>query len=133
MQPGQVVLIQPFRCREIKNVPYHAQGEVDALGLDPLLAPCLDKGLQCPDVDRFDRQVADVRVQLFQVQRGIGDAAFMLVLIQVLGCGPPKYALRPYAIDDRLPDFLRFLCEVFFRLCEAVFSSAIANADTSGR
>jgi hypothetical protein len=38
---------------------------------------------------------------------------------------------RPYSVDDRLPDFLRFLGEVFFRLCEAAFSSAFANADAS--
>jgi len=82
-------------------------------------------------VNRLDRQVADVGGQLFQMQRGIGDAAFLLVLIQVLGCGPPKCAFRPYSVDDRLPDFLRFLCEVFFRLCKAAFSSAFANADTS--
>jgi hypothetical protein len=43
-------------------------------------------------VDRFDRQVADEGVQLFQMQRGIGDAAFLLVLIQVPGCAARRNA-----------------------------------------
>ncbi len=82
-------------------------------------------------MDRFDQQVADVGVRLFQVQRGAGDTTFMWVLIEVPGCGPPKCAFRSYSIDDRLPDFPRFPGEIFFRLCEAAFSSAFANADAS--
>jgi len=44
-----------------------------------------------------------------------------VVLVKVLGRGQPKSAFRPYSVDDRLPDFLRSLCEVLFRLCEIAY------------
>jgi len=74
--------------------------------------------------------MTDVWVQLFEMQRLIGDPALVVVLVQVLGRGQPKSAFRPYSVDDRLPDFLRFLGEVLFRPCEVALSSAFANADT---
>jgi len=44
----------------------------------------------------------------------------------------PHTSFRPYPVDIRLPDFLRLLGEVFFRLCEVAFSSAFAYTDISG-
>ncbi|MFC1681308.1 hypothetical protein ACFL1S_05925 [Pseudomonadota bacterium] len=48
-------------------MPYRTQSEVDALGLDPLLAPRLDERLQRPHMNRFDRKVADEKIQLFKM------------------------------------------------------------------
>jgi hypothetical protein len=82
-------------------------------------------------MNRFNRQVADERIELLEVPCLIGNPAFVLALIQVLCGGYPKCAFRSYTKDSRLSYLLYFLREVFFRLCEFTFSSAFANASAS--
>ena len=76
----------------------------------------------------LQHQIADVGIELPQVQRCIPDRFNVRVLQQILRCGFPEAALRPYPVGDRLPHFGKAVREVPLGLFEVASSSAFENA-----
>jgi len=102
LEPSQARVIQPFRGRDVQNVPHHTQCQIDGLGLDAGFLAHFDERLQSPDVNRAKLQIADEWIQLLQVQCFIANSFLVLVLVQVLGGRLSKSAFRSLPVDQRL-------------------------------
>ena len=105
LEPAQARVVQPFRGRDVENVPHHAQCQINGLGLDAGLSSHLDKWLQCSNVNRAKFQIAQDGIQLFQMQRIVGDAFLVSVFDQILGCRLSKSTSRSLPVDQRLACF----------------------------
>jgi hypothetical protein len=105
-EPGQIVRIQPLGRRHIEDVANESEREIDRLGLAALLLPCFDKRPQRAHVHGREWQSTEVRIELFQVQRVVGNRAQVLVLLQELGCRLAKRSARSNTEHRGLPGLL---------------------------
>ena len=90
------MFIPPQPGTQVEYPAYRGQGAVDGLVLLALLLPFIYVGLQCAHMDLTQRQFADVRVQLFEME-GVGPEGGQVgvLLEKARGC-LAKNAHRPY-------------------------------------
>src|SRR6202022_2089770 len=86
-----------------------------------------DERLQCSRMNAIQRQRADERVELAQVQRAVLDAGEVHVLLEVACCRLAEHPPRPNPENARLPSLVPPPCEDQFRLFKPARSSAFTK------
>src|SRR5437588_2771574 len=125
------MLVPPLSRCKVEDSAHDAQGKIDALGPPACSPPCFDKRLQAALMHPVQRQIADERVEVFQVQRVAVDRCLMPMLKQILRGGLTKTSARPHPIDGGLPDLLKPEGEIALCFREVTCSSAFAKRAVS--